>query len=102
MPKRRLKRRPKLADDDVCKKHQPKYQCGLPKRSMPKPKRKKPSLLDIIADKDCACEVVARSVGAGGVHHHIGLRELRDSINMNAVASTTDEEANEEAPKNPK
>lgn len=98
MPKRRLKSRPKLAADDVCRKHQPKYQCGLPKRSSKrKPKKQKPSLLDIIADKDCACEMIARSVGAGGVHHHIGLRELRNSINMNAQNSTIDEESLEKA-----
>ncbi|XP_026319289.1 uncharacterized protein LOC113229824 isoform X2 [Hyposmocoma kahamanoa] len=99
MPKRKLKPRPKLADDDVCKKHQPKYECGLPKRSpLPKFKRKKPSLLEMIADKDCACELIARSVGAGGVHHHIGLRDLRETINMNAQKSTIDEESIETAP----
>lgn len=99
MPKRRLKPRPKLADDDVCKKHQPKYQCGPPTRSLKlKPKTKKPSLLEMIADRDCACNVIARSVGAGGVHHHIGLRELRETINKNAQKLTIDEESIEEAP----
>lgn len=98
MPKRRLKPRPKLAPDDVCKKHQPKYQCGLPKRSS-KPKKQKPSLLEMIADKDCACELIGRSVGAGGVHHHIGLRELRESINKNAEISTVEEEPIVETPK---
>lgn len=98
MPKRRLKPRPKLADDDVCRKHQPKYQCGLPTRPLKLKPKKKPSLLEIIADKDCACEVVARSVGAGGVHHYIGLRELRETINENAQKLTIDEESIEEAP----
>lgn len=100
MPKRKLKPKPKLADDDVCKKHQPKYECGPPKRSSkPKRKRQKPSLLEMIDDKDCACELVARSVGAGGVHHHIGLRDLRESINIEAQKSTTDEESNQEPPR---
>lgn len=114
MPKRKLKPRPKLADDDVCKKHQPTYKCRLseispepkpepkpekePKRESkskpklePTPIKKIPSLLEIIADKDCACELIARSVGVSGVHHHIGLSDLRESINKNAHSSSEEE-----------